>query len=257
MLGLGLGVTSAQAPYSPLAEQGLLAWFNSSQSDALFQERDDSAGLTPALAGDPVGTWCDLSGNGFHAHAASDPSRPVRSTGLTFDGSSGGLTIPSLPMGSYDSVLIGLVMTYPLGNIPGIVCELGTTHTDQGAFRLLINASDELIFNGSGNAASLSSNAATLTPPRDVPFSAIARQRLNSGLPTTLSLQGGAQSASSTGTSFGGGTYQDRAFNIGQRTGGVSVFDGTIYELAVFAGPLSTDSVERIERYFAARAQLH
>jgi len=82
--------------FLPTDLASLLAWYDPSDSNTVFQERTGASATTPSGDGDLAGTILDKSGNGYHLTAPTDDRRPVRrSSGdlwyLDFDGVDDGL----------------------------------------------------------------------------------------------------------------------------------------------------------------------
>ena len=100
---LGLNRQGGVAPFSPSSlyagsAKGL--WYDTGDLTSMFQE---SGGTTPAVVGQPIGKFNDLSGNGLHGLQATSAARPVLASGpasATLDGIDDGFATAAFAAGT-------------------------------------------------------------------------------------------------------------------------------------------------------------
>lgn len=209
----------------------------------------DAAGLVPWVSG-PVRGWRSTRGTLLAQPTNADyaPTAGVFSNGnaaLSYDGVDDRLQSASAyDLSASDSLTLFASArrdAAPSGSQS--LCETGVNTASQGGFYLIneLAVGNRMNYAGRGGRAG---NSADFTTAPNLGTGAVdmvltAQQALNSGLPSTLRMNG-ALRGTSTNTDFGGGNFaSDLRLNVGARNAGASIFwKGLIGPLVIRGGPL-------------------
>ena len=179
------------------------------------------------LTANKISQWNDKSGNNRHAMETVDANRPLASNGgVTFDGVDDKLTTSS---------------TFSLP-------------TNRNSFFLV----EKNLGGGTGSAPysfSASTNGSGIVYQSNVglqPFSSVVYSQPSGRM--LLVTQGnniGYINGVLSAITFGDGLYSNSLFSVGRRIVGDLYTSGTIYEVVVFSGELSTEIIDKLFGYAA------
>jgi hypothetical protein len=258
-LGIGLGITrlSGVLGFNPASlfangEEG--AWYDPSDLTTVWQ---DTAGTTPATAGDPVGRIDDKSGNGNHATQSTPTARPTLQTSgglyyLDFDGVDDGMTTAAVDFSVTENATLFAAVNKQTELANQSIVELGATTNNQGMFTL--TGRSGLAKYGAGSRGTNLAFATTT----DAAFAAPSKNVV-SGL---VSITGDLAELRLDGTSVGvdntdqvDRAYLNAALNIMARNNAsANWLDGHLYGLIIRGASSTTAEIEATESYLATKS---
>jgi hypothetical protein len=239
--GLWLRPSSSSAAFTPVSlftgQAGAL--YDTSDMSTMFS---DIAGTTPAVAGGPVGKILDKSGNGNHAVAPVNASRPILNAGgyLTFDG--------------VDDVLKALfTVTAPADRITAL--RPLTWSANKNIYSDPANTSAAMMLQQAGVTPDIyinsGLNAAHVSPTLNTDI--VLTERFN-GASSSIQLNNAAAQTGSAGTNVPTGIL------IGARsadaTAGFNCVNFRWFGTLMSCGTLTAGQIAAAKTYFGAKAGL-
>ena len=241
--GGGVGGT----PFAPPAVSGLLLWLDAS----------DASTITTAAGG--VSAWLDKSGAGLVAAQATSGNRPAVTTGaapsglagLTFNGTSDALQIPSITLPGSATVFIAGSFASSVGAEGMLIVQGSPSYWSVGG------GGDFFVRSMNGSAGVRRSGGVSYTAGA-ASFSPSLKPSLFdwSISPSAISayLNSGLMPASGFTPSLSSGSPATDPLNIGASGGSAGMFtSGTVYEILIYGGTLSSANTAAIRSYLAAK----
>lgn len=225
----------------------------------------DSARTTlVSVAGDPIGSPTDLSGNGAHPTQTLSAARPLwQTTYAAFDGSDDGWVTPSIDFTGTDKITVVVGVTKLTDTGFGVITELGpVADTTTGTFNLGVSTTtgdaSRRTYSAELNGSQASSWGASVyaapnTAVLSAQFNIAGALRDNEII---FRINGAAPSTSTGGfnTSAGTGNFTANVLNIGRRTAAATPLNGRIYRLIVIGRLLTASELAQAERWCASPA---
>jgi hypothetical protein len=209
------------------------------------------AGVTPAVADDPVQQWNDLSGNGRHFTQATANARPIYKTNVLagFPGLRFGLSLGGLD--NAESMVTGLLLSRPL--TVGVVYNYRSTLS--GGRRVLAGSNNWLIgpytnqhaFFGGGGFVTNTGNPVT----QNVFVAAVARQSGTNGV-ANFYINGVDVTVTPGNSTDGPGGN----FTLGAANPFGEPHDGDVVEVLAYSDFKSDPHIAQINGYFQSRYAL-
>lgn len=204
--------------FTPLSIPGLQLWL---KADAgLYQERTGVGATTPASSdSDPVGSWLDQSGQGFHCTASADSVRPTLKLAIQ----------NGLPVVRFDGV-DDLLQSASITGLPAITLFLlAKSGVTTSAYVLTLGPADQ--------HAVIQGFTATKWEWFSTPRTEIATI-------STANFQVISTAVGSTATA---------AWKVGAATGGGSSWSGDLGEVLVYDSVLSAGDQTAVQAYLQSR----
>ena len=239
-----LGLQFVRKEFSPSSLSGLQLWLDATKG--LF---DATSGGNPVTTdGSSVARWEDQSGSGYHVTQATSANRPVLKTGIRnsknairFDGSNDILVSANIPDNNL-LTLTAFVVANPIGlggSNFGRMFERGNNIVNFFMFQgngISMIAGGGQVSGGSAPIGSFYLFGARL--------SGVGNSTTTLRINKTLVATGNTSSVPSTANT----TYQ-----IGNRTDLARAFNGDIAELIIYNQALTTEQINNVEVYLAAK----
>ena len=239
--------------FNPSRISGLQLWLDATKG--LF---DATSGGSPVTTdGATVARWEDQSGSGYHVTQSTSANRPVLKTGIRnsknairFDGSNDGLVSANIAENNL-SAMTCFVVSYVAGFGGGNFGRYFARGSDVRAWFLTAEQTNQRLFaigastfhdtaNGSISTGSWFLNSAKWDGGTNIATN--MSQRINKAN-STRGLTGTGATSSVANT-----TYQ-----IGNRTDLARGFNGDIAELIIYNQALTTEQIDNVEGYLAAK----
>ncbi|HEU5276845.1 MAG TPA: hypothetical protein VFU97_24525 [Xanthobacteraceae bacterium] len=239
------GPITKRPPFAPTDFQTLLLW-----------NRSDKV----TLAGNLVGTWPDLSGKGQDA-TASGAQRPTwiadagnGQPGLVFDGSANLMTSASiLTLGGISQLTVWFAGFGSVGATAEIIEYGPSVATIAGTWNLVVDANSasdvQATTHGGATIATEFFSPGTFAAPS---FLVVTYDISTAGTQAVIRYNGAAVSTTHGGTASTG-AFIDNLVNYANRSGGSFLWKGTMQEVGICTGLLSSSQISQLETYLKSR----
>jgi hypothetical protein len=255
-VGLNNGRKLPFGGFNPTSISGLHLWLDA--TTGLF---DATSGGSPVTTdGATVARWEDQSGSGYHVTQSTSESRPVLKTGIRnsknairFDGSNDGLVSANIVENNL-SAMTCFMVSYVAGFGGGGLgryfsrgnARIWLTPAIRSTNQLYVHAVADLLQLGHETAlSSIATGNWYLSSGRwdgGTSYLTNVSQRLN----RSASTRGNSQS-------FDLASVANTTFIIGNRTDLLRAFNGDIAELIIYNQALTTEQIDNVEGYLAAK----
>jgi len=251
-VGLNNGRKLPFGGFNPISIYGLQLWLDATKG--LF---DATSGGNPVTAdGSSVARWEDQSGSGYHVTQSTSANRPVLKTGIRnsknairFDGSGDKMVSPSIPQNDSSGLSVFVVM-YVNGYGGG------------GFGRIFVRGAVRRYFVAGGAVQRSEFQVVQLNTHTSATGSIqTGSWYLNAGL-----WNGGTSASTSlkqrinrteSGSAPAGianiSSSLNQAYTIGDEVAGGRGFDGDFAELIIYNQALTTEQIDNVEGYLAAK----
>lgn len=219
-------------------------------SKYLYQ--DSARSTLVNVAGDPIGSPTDISGNGNHPTQVTAASRPIwDGERAVLDGVDDGWVTPIIDFTSTDEVTVIASIRKLSDAAPGVLMELGPGSTSTRAFRMFAPGSLDPRVDFGSRGDNNNAVASYIDASVAAPITLLLEGRGKISIDLCSLLVNGVEVATSP-TDQGGNTYRPDVLNIGRRNNFSVPFNGWLYRLIV-VGRLLTAPESAKARAWAAK----